>query len=140
CSRYKCSLAPLWTSPPTPFRRRRLVARISYSAPFIRYDDRAPSGMTSQREKLRVPRNYCRVNVMIQFVSQVLPPSSENACSHRATSAAGRVQRKRITPCCLAHSLLRGTHRLSLHGPDILGESSRLRVPRKHVATAIEEH
>src|SRR5262249_61338679 len=31
-----------------------------------------------------------RANVMIQFVSQVFPPSSENACSQRAVSAVGR--------------------------------------------------
>ena len=36
-----------------------------------------------------------RVNSIVQFVSQVFPPSAENACSHRGVGVVMRDQMKR---------------------------------------------
>src|SRR5688572_7284591 len=60
----------------------------------------SPRGTLSARARSRpeTPRElayHARVNVMIQFVSHVVPPSSENACSQRDEPSLLCVQRKR---------------------------------------------
>jgi hypothetical protein len=64
-----------------------------------RREERPPGGELVVESQRSGPAHGTRAKAMVQFVSQLLPPSAEYACSQRHASDPCTVQTKRLRMC-----------------------------------------